>query len=211
MLQLGWKSKLEDWLRYNVYVDSNPPSYLVKKSEKIPNNEKLHYVFLARFSACCNDPPKHGIHSFIWHSGFDEYKWWGKFNGFINNFKKVSNSSPQNIITPLFKGSKIAFTGDETTNTFAEPQSACKGYQGKIQVTCEGPEVDASPPIKQLDYVLNCSSCKLNFSRKIPFTLCWILDIGKILNIQTQKVVAEYCCVQYFAIVSLALAFKVQR
>lgn len=73
--------------------------------------------------------------------------------GSTNSVKKVSNSSPEDMITPPSKGSKIAFTGDETTNTYTEPHGACKGYQGKIQVTCEGPEVDASPPVKQLDYL----------------------------------------------------------
>lgn len=92
--------------------------------------------------------------------------------GSTNAVKKVSNSSPGNIITPPFEGSKIAFTGDETTNTFAKPHSACEGYQGKIQVTCEGPEVDASPPAKQLDYLLGCSGCKLIFPRKFLFVFC---------------------------------------
>lgn len=46
--------------------------------------------------------------------------------GSTNTVKKVSNSSPEDIITPRFKGSKIAFTGDVTTNTFAKYKSPAK-------------------------------------------------------------------------------------
>ena len=40
---------------------------------------------------------------------------------------------------------------------YAEPRGACKGYDGVIHVTCEGPEVDFDPPVNQNFYVvLNC-------------------------------------------------------
>lgn len=40
---------------------------------------------------------------------------------------------------------------------FAEPNGACKGYDGVVHVTCEGPEVDFNTPEAQYFLeVLNC-------------------------------------------------------